>query len=460
MPRLHPIRALMYSPTADAVTGESFDISSKLSRPYDCLSSSEIAQLLSTDNHNIVAIDVPHWPIDKVGSSSDYAEAQKRLDAFVRSGVLTQHTQPAMYLVRQTYRDRVHQGLQRRLLLVANIELPEVVGLDDDRQLAASLADAGIHRHEETSGASCDDRLALLNAINVQTSPILGLYLDVNGAIADTLCTVSLNASPTVVGTAPDGTLHEVWTIDNDATIQTITTCMQTQDVIIADGHHRVMSQMRYASDSQTAASDAGDDVSRRMCMFALVSTTDPGMRVMATHRMVTFYKQWSFEDIRNALAPDFELNALDCDLIDIESAVCSQRFEGSHAMGLYDEANDQCWVATTACSDPLETILPSVHENMRRLDPVICHHLLLHKLSNEETSLPRHKVQPIESISEWIASQPPTPPRVPGLGIMLLPLNLDDIENVASAGYLLPADTTRFSPKVASGLLLNPLYI
>ena len=56
MPLIRPVRAIQYATPSDG------DLSSLIAPPYDVLDQAAKRQLLDADEHNIVAIDLPHLP--------------------------------------------------------------------------------------------------------------------------------------------------------------------------------------------------------------------------------------------------------------------------------------------------------------------------------------------------------------------------------------------------------------
>jgi uncharacterized protein (DUF1015 family) len=58
----------------------SADVSPLISPPYDILSQDDRAALLARSPHNIVAVDLPHFPPKKVGPDEVYQQAAKLLE--------------------------------------------------------------------------------------------------------------------------------------------------------------------------------------------------------------------------------------------------------------------------------------------------------------------------------------------------------------------------------------------
>ncbi|HEX3089623.1 MAG TPA: DUF1015 family protein, partial [Ilumatobacteraceae bacterium] len=93
MPRFEPFAALRYSadePLDDVVAP-----------PYDVLSTADVVALLSRDDRNIVAVDVP---LDSDGPDR-YQAAGERLRSWIRGGVLQLDPAPTFTLYRMRFTD-------------------------------------------------------------------------------------------------------------------------------------------------------------------------------------------------------------------------------------------------------------------------------------------------------------------------------------------------------------------
>lgn len=148
--------------------------------------------------------------------------------------------------------------------------------------------------HEETMTAPKEDRLQLLRACRAQFSPILVLYEDPEGRVASLWADVEAQVGPDaaagmrvevgeVLPPALEARVGEeelrVWRLEDRDLLGAILRALEPLPAVIADGHHRYESVWRFARES-------GRDGPVRV-LAALVSTRDPGVVVLPTHRLV-----------------------------------------------------------------------------------------------------------------------------------------------------------------------------
>src|SRR5262245_11085933 len=106
MPAVFPFSAVQYK------TGRG-DVSSLVSPPYDVLDAGAKKALLSKDQHNIVAIDLPHTPAKELGPQAAYDSAASAYREWLSKGILSRRTSPAMFAYRQTFRSEGGKEFQR-----------------------------------------------------------------------------------------------------------------------------------------------------------------------------------------------------------------------------------------------------------------------------------------------------------------------------------------------------------
>jgi uncharacterized protein (DUF1015 family) len=148
-----------------------------------------------------------------------YAKAAENLEKMVQEGVLVQDPGPCYYVYRLT------MGGHRQTGLVA---AASVAAYDNDR----------IKKHEFTRPAKEDDRVRQIEALNAQTGPVFLVYP--SAPTVDRLLAGVSQAAPDMDVTAADGVRHEVWVVDDSATVEQLTLEFDAMPALyVADGHHR-----------------------------------------------------------------------------------------------------------------------------------------------------------------------------------------------------------------------------
>src|ERR671931_338775 len=102
MADVQPLRALHYD------QGKAGPLDRLAAPPYDVIDAAERAELAARNPYNVVEIDLPE-------GEHRYERAAELLEEWKRNGIVVQDDEPALWLLRQTYRmpdgsERVRRG--------------------------------------------------------------------------------------------------------------------------------------------------------------------------------------------------------------------------------------------------------------------------------------------------------------------------------------------------------------
>jgi uncharacterized protein (DUF1015 family) len=236
-----PFRALRPAP------GRAAEI---LAPPYDVLSSAEARERAAGKPWSFLHVSKAEIDLDPAVDPYDravYAKAADNLQRMIGAGVLQRDNKPCYYVYRLTWRltwpgQRTQQETQQ-----GTQEGAEKV--ETGFAAVASVAAYGenrIRKHELTTVSKEDDRVRQIEAVNAQTGPVMLAYPtapEIDGLLARAAA-----GDPTVDVTADDGVRHQLWVIDDDATIAALTRAVDALPALyIADGHHRSAAAERVA---------------------------------------------------------------------------------------------------------------------------------------------------------------------------------------------------------------------
>jgi uncharacterized protein (DUF1015 family) len=260
------------------------------------------------------------------------------------------------------------------------------------------------------------------------------------------------NAEPDARGTTDnDGVEHRLWVVDDAKVIDALRSFFQSRDVFIADGHHRYTTALNYHE--QHPESDAA-----HACLFVLVAVEDPGMIVLPTHRVICGLEGFSLDRLMDAVGPRDDLTIA-------PASHTPDRFEaladalpeaGDHAMGLYDPARDRAHVMTFA-PDPLRHDLPDRAQVWRQLDVAVLQELFIQRIVRPMFGGERIGRQYTADLDEMRSIA--RADRFARLGVIMQPTPLEAVCQVALADEVMPPKSTFFYPKLATGLVINPLF-
>ena len=204
MPRFEPFAAIRYATD---------HLAPVVAPPYDVLSDADVDVLAARSPHNIVRIDVPR------GDEHRYELAAKTLQEWLNEGILAIEAEPSFTIYRMRFTDST--GVRR-----------DIAGVLGGLEVVDAEA-GGVLPHERTTAKASTDRLDLTRATAANLSPVWGLSLSKG--------LTELLAEPgEPLGTVTEeGIEHVVERVTDPHRIAAITDKLASDDVLIADGHHR-----------------------------------------------------------------------------------------------------------------------------------------------------------------------------------------------------------------------------
>jgi uncharacterized protein (DUF1015 family) len=408
---LMPFQALRYDP--DAVT-----LSAVLAPPYDVIDDADRAALETRSEHNVVRLTLPQ---DDAGPGTGYAAAARRLTQWRAAGILRADATPALYVYEQHTDGHTQRGLVG------------AIGL-------TPAEDAIVLPHENTMAGPVADRLALMAATEADLEMIFLVYE--GGGATSRVVTGADSGSPTIDVTTPDGVNHRIWTITDPATLAEIAADLHPRRAVIADGHHRYATFLRY----QAERHEDGDGCGAWDYGFALlVDGSVFGPQVHAIHRAVP------------GLAPDvaidraargFHVETINADTEQAEDLLRKAAVDGP-AFVVSD--GDRSWLLTRPDAALLEAAMPADRSAAwRALDVAVAHSFLIRELWQLEDN------EDVVEFHHDVASAMRSASATGGVALLLNPTPVGDVVAVAAAGDRMPRKSTLFVPKPATGLLIR----
>jgi uncharacterized protein (DUF1015 family) len=453
MPAVFPFTAIQYT------TGH--DLSRYVAPPYDVLDSTSKAALLvppKGDPRNIVGIDLPHTPPKELGPPAAYAAAAARFAELLKDGTLKRGPRPALFAYRQTFRNENSSRPIQRAGMACCLETVPF----------GQRAGGGVLPHEETFSGPKQDRLALMKATRAQLSPIFGLHADERGLAIACLRRVMGASKADQVATTADGTLHEVWTVTNDAEIAAFQQALHGEDVFIADGHHRYMTALNYLAELESAG-PIGPNHPARRCVFVLIGMRDPGLVIWPTHRVLGGMKNYSFEAFAAAARNYLLITPVTGGVSSLNQEMVGVTMPPpplpNNVLGFYDYATRKCYVGTLIKPAPLAARFPDKPRAWQNLDVAIIQHLLVEQICQPllnggapvQWAFP-HTLLEVEEIGRGTETGAGGGKNFAQLAIIVRPTPLDAVREVSKAGQLMPQKSTFFYPKLATGLFVHSL--
>jgi uncharacterized protein (DUF1015 family) len=240
VPHLKPFRALRYDP------GTVGPLDAVVSPPHDVVTPDRREALVTASPYNAVRLLNPESP----------AEAARLIGAWRDEGVLVRETEPAVWILEETF-PGLDGGTRTRRGLVARVEL-------------LPYSNGQVLPHERTFERQKDARLELLRAVRMKLSPVFLVHEGASPAIPE--------RAPDMEATL-DGVTSRVWRIAGDDAIAEALGRVDGR-LLIADGHHRYETALAYHQEQGTEETG--------YVLSTLVSRDDDGLEILPTHRLVS----------------------------------------------------------------------------------------------------------------------------------------------------------------------------
>jgi len=410
-------------------------LASAIAPPYDVISPDEQDRLYARSPYNVVRLELGREP-------DRYAEARRCFQDWRQAGVLRQD-EPSLYVYEQRfYGDKARRGLFGRVKLEpwsAGVVLP----------------------HEETLTKPKADRLDLLRAVKANVSPVFALYEDPDRELATTLAAVC-QEPPTAEARDDAGEDHWLWQVRDAATVSRIAAFFGDRQLFIADGHHRYETALAYRDEQRAQAPfPAAGGVATEpfdYVLTALVDFADAGLVVLPTHRLLAGLSEVMLRKLGDEMGEYFEVVAAaeEPGAKAIAAALRQLDSMEGRAYVMYGPKPGALKVLALKPEWRSATFDPSHSAAWNQLDVAVLHSVLGRILglqaedmaSERYFSYTRDATFAVREVQRDEAQ----------LALLLRSTPATAIRDVALARDKMPQKSTYFYPKLATGLVINPL--
>lgn len=430
MADIRPFAGIRYAGPPNA------DLSNLIAPPYDVLDGKSKAALLAKSAKNVVEIDLPFVPPKTLGPPEVYAHAAVTLQRWLSDGTLKQDARKAIYPYEQRY---VHNGrtIHRRGI----VALVRLTPFGED-----------VIPHEKTYDGPIEDRLHLMRETGAQLSPVFGLFMDPGDQIlSKVFATLALPRSHATL----DGVQNFLWDVTDGAVENELALAMKDKKVYIADGHHRYTTALHYQK--QAIAKNGGQplpaDHPANFCMMVLVNGADPGMLILPTHRLVGGLTKWDANAFVRAIGGHFDVARSDAAT---PAALAAELPKvGPHAFGLYDGRTGSRFVLKLKDAEMMKRLEPTKSDAWRALDVAILQRYLF-----DEVLVPKFGGEQL--VRGYTAIDAEVGPKVDSgdyqAAFLIQSTPIRALADLGEHGEVMPQKSTYFFPKLATGMVINPL--
>jgi uncharacterized protein (DUF1015 family) len=410
MAKIFPFQPYRYS-------GSAGPLEALVTQPYDKITPEMRVRYLALSPNNLVRVILGERLASDSAAENVYTRAAAYLEDWIARGVLVKEAEPALFAYFQEFSvpDTGERLVRKGFIGLGAVE---------------DYSEGVVYRHEQTLSGPKKDRLELLRHTRAHAGQLFMLYAEPEGEIDRILDEASAGV-PAATVTDEYEAVHRLWKIAEPECIAAIEKAMAAKKLLIADGHHRYETALAFRNENP------GLEDARRV-MMTFVNMCSPGLKILATHRLVKGLANFDAQALIGAAG----LRALG-DLTALR-ALWAEPHAGKVRIGV-----------ALAGIDPLY-----VYEAERaagELDVPVLHQRLLGGALgiDEEAVREERNTRYMRGVEPAIAEVRRGAAQA---AFLLEPTPIDDMARIAFAGGVMPQKSTDFYPKLLSGLTIYTL--
>ena len=419
---IRPFRGVRYNP---AVVG---DLQHVVSPPYDVISSEQQTLLHLRSPFNAIHLDLNRDP-------ERYAAAARTFASWLAQGAIFQEEEPALYYHVQEF--TLKDGVPRRRVGVfAALHLEE-------------FASGKIRPHERTFESAKADRLALLKACQAHLSSIFCLFSRPGWSLEQS-CASAVSGTP-IIDVVDDGSVsHKLWRVTDPALLSEIARQIENEPLIIADGHHRYETALRYRRECLEQGKSDGEEPFNYVLAY-LTNAQEEGLVILPTHRLLQGVTMPNAQHLRLVLQREFRLSAFA--LENAEAFLAALHAPGANRrIGCAMAGANHYWLLSF--DERITQGLP-ISTPLRALDVTVLHDVLFQRFLGLPPEVQKQQltyaVDEEEALRRVAARQCQA-------AFLLNPTTFQQVVDVCEGGETMPQKSTYFFPKLLTGTIFYKL--
>jgi uncharacterized protein (DUF1015 family) len=443
MPKVFPFHGLFYN------KAKIRDLSKVVTQPYDKIDHHLQQEYYNRHSLNLVQIiKGKDYPQDDQ-TNNRYTRANQIYTRWLKDQILLQDQEPAFYAYHQIYKMGTQAYTRKGLTALVRLE-------DYNKGI--------IHPHEQTHDQPKQDRFNLLTHTDTHFEHIFLLYSDPRQTV--TQVTDRFTVQPPFLESVDDfGEVHRIWKITDPDAVRQIQRALERKEAIIADGHHRYETALRYRDYMLKRGKRAISNESFENVLATLVNTDEKGLTILPTHRLIYGAPYLSKDSIFTRLCDYFHIRSYPANNEAERRSSTIELLEdlriegyGSHCLGMvFPDSYHLLFLkdlkaAYTVITEPYSEV-------WKGLDVNILHKLILEPIFGitSERLTAQKDIEYLREAQEVIQKVTFNPERYRA-GFLLNPVRIEQIISLIKYGERFPQKTTDFYPKLISGLIMSKI--
>ena len=389
------------------------------SRPYDVLNSQE-AKAEATER-SLLHIIKPEIDFDPIAGEHEQRVYDKAVENFKRwkeKGWLVKDQEEHYYIYAQTMNGKTQYGLA----VASHFQ---------------DYIDGKIKKHELTRVEKEEDRMIHVNIQNANIEPVFFAYPAIK-EVDDIVANIVKNQPAEYDFTSEDGVRHQMWIINDKATIDRITKIFAAVPAMyVADGHHRTAAAARVGQERMKAnPHHTGEE---EYNYFLAVIFPDNQLNIIDYNRVVKDLNGLTTEQFLDALKKDF-------DVVEVGKEIYKPN--KLHNFGMYLDGK---WYNLTAKPGTYDD-----NDPIGVLDVAVQSNLVLDRILGIKDLRTDKRIDFVGGIRGLGELQRRVDSGEMKVAFALYPVSMKQLINIADSGKIMPPKTTWFEPKLRSGIVIH----
>jgi len=437
-----PFRALHYNPAKIPHPEE------VVTPPYDVIRPAEREAFAALNPYNMVRLILPQVQPGDALLQNRYTRAAATFRQWQQEGVLARDPDPSYYYWETEFLVQERKFTRKGLVAMVRLE---------------PFSSGVIRPHEQTFSAPKKDRLELLKQTQAHFSPIFAIYPDPEDIVIGKL-RGSLPGEPMLAFEDSEGYFQRVFRVTDPSCLAGVHRAFEKMTLFIADGHHRYETALNYQKWMKERYPQAPANAAFNYVLVYLSNVFDPELVILMAHRLLAGSRVKQVEEgpLLRRLAEYFEVTPLAYS--GGGDGPGADFLQESLAVGATEETTFillgfglRTWRLKLRAGVRQRLLAREMHPALAQLDVVVLNYLIFEKvlgldaqaLDDQQTCKFTSKIPEVLDILKRGEAK---------LAFLLNPTKVEQVQQVASAGLIMPRKSTYFYPKVKDGIVLCPI--
>ncbi len=398
-----------------------------LTSPLFDVVSERYRQILYQNPLNSIHLSVPNS--ESVGKA-----AAVTFEKWKQENIVVQDEKPAIYVYYQHFSLNNDRKKYCRKGFIAFVK-----AYDWDERV--------VLRHENTIPKAVNDRLDILEQCQINASPTHGLYKD-EGFELEKYMDESMK-SPIYEIEDYQGVRDVLAVIDDEEIIKKFVKKLATQQVILADGHHRYSGSVAYRQKRKKENPNHTENEGYNYHMMFLTNSESDDLRILPTHRLIYDLPNFDEKEVLEKVAKYFTIGEIET------------------SNDLFQIITGKKWTFGLVLSDKtykihlnnkqIEKLKWDLPMEVKELEPTVLHYFVIEKVlgiegkdqrSSPHISFERNFTECMTEVFKQKAQ----------MALIMNEVPIETVYEVCQTGYTMPQKSTYFYPKAIAGFLFGSI--